>query len=549
MSEQPTFEIGLVMAGAISAGAYTAGALDFLIEALDTWEAAKAAGDPLAPPHAVQLKVMAGASAGGICAAIAGVALGHEFTHVKAQNVGDASNPFFKPWVEDIDISMLLDNGDLADDDAKVYSLLNASRLPAIVDAVLDTAGPTKKRAYVADPLPVRFTVGNLKGIPYNIGMRGNTAGTHVMRLHGDDYSFLVGTPAAAQPVVADWNSVTGPNSSADPGWRKLGKACLASGAFPLFLLAKVLRRDRHDALNRQTFVLPGDGTDDPVHGKAREIPVDPAWPTTKPADPYDFLCVDGGIINNEPLELARHVLAGSKLARNPRAGNEATRAVLMIDPFVNPPELGPGTDLPVTGLIGPLTDAWKMQCRFKPVDLALADAKNVYSRFLLAPSRGNAGPDSGHPCASGGLGGFLGFFHRAFREHDYLLGRRNCQRFLQEHFSLPAGNPLFKTWSGTLKTDLTIADPSGPHLPIIPLLGACRDEEPLPGWPAGKLDPKTLKPAIEARADKVFDRLIAGLGTIQRWYIWAGWKFGGRGLVSDKAVGAVAEALKSQKL
>ena len=36
------FEIGLVMAGAISAGAYTAGVIDFLVQALDEWENAKA---------------------------------------------------------------------------------------------------------------------------------------------------------------------------------------------------------------------------------------------------------------------------------------------------------------------------------------------------------------------------------------------------------------------------------------------------------------------------------------------------------------------------
>jgi hypothetical protein len=33
----PTFEVGLALAGAASAGAYSAGVLEFLIEALDTW--------------------------------------------------------------------------------------------------------------------------------------------------------------------------------------------------------------------------------------------------------------------------------------------------------------------------------------------------------------------------------------------------------------------------------------------------------------------------------------------------------------------------------
>src|SRR5271163_2793770 len=35
--EMATFKIGINMAGAVSAGAYTAGVLDFLIEALDAW--------------------------------------------------------------------------------------------------------------------------------------------------------------------------------------------------------------------------------------------------------------------------------------------------------------------------------------------------------------------------------------------------------------------------------------------------------------------------------------------------------------------------------
>jgi len=39
-----TFELALVLGGTVSAGAYTAGALDFLIEALDCWEAARAGG-------------------------------------------------------------------------------------------------------------------------------------------------------------------------------------------------------------------------------------------------------------------------------------------------------------------------------------------------------------------------------------------------------------------------------------------------------------------------------------------------------------------------
>ena len=47
------FELGLCLGGTVSAGAYTAGVLDFLIEALDAWTRAKEDKAPDAPPHEI----------------------------------------------------------------------------------------------------------------------------------------------------------------------------------------------------------------------------------------------------------------------------------------------------------------------------------------------------------------------------------------------------------------------------------------------------------------------------------------------------------------
>ncbi len=41
MREQKTLHLGICMAGAISAGAYTAGVIDYLLESLENWEKAK----------------------------------------------------------------------------------------------------------------------------------------------------------------------------------------------------------------------------------------------------------------------------------------------------------------------------------------------------------------------------------------------------------------------------------------------------------------------------------------------------------------------------
>jgi hypothetical protein len=40
-------------------------------------------------------------------------------------------------------------------------------------------------------------------------------------------------------------------------------------------------------------------------------------------------------------------------------------------------------------------------------------------------------------------VGGLWRVFERKFRAHDYQLGRRNCQRFLEKHFVLPLDNPI----------------------------------------------------------------------------------------------------------
>ena len=91
-----TFELGLVMAGAISAGAYTGGVIDFLIEALDSWEAAQAAAEdgsgPVVPRHNVEIKVMAGTSAGGMTTAIAGAALGGDIEPVRELGTQDSES-------------------------------------------------------------------------------------------------------------------------------------------------------------------------------------------------------------------------------------------------------------------------------------------------------------------------------------------------------------------------------------------------------------------------------------------------------------------------
>jgi hypothetical protein len=113
-----TFELGLVLGGTVSAGAYTAGALDLLVQALDAFHGKI---DPPAP-HKVILRLASGSSGGAVCAAILGLSLNRQFTHVdndqaalNAEGAGPADNKFWDVWVNKLSFLPMLDTDDLAE--------------------------------------------------------------------------------------------------------------------------------------------------------------------------------------------------------------------------------------------------------------------------------------------------------------------------------------------------------------------------------------------------------------------------------------------------
>ncbi|PYE14091.1 patatin-like phospholipase [Paraburkholderia silvatlantica] len=441
--EVGVFDIGLVLAGAISAGAYSAGVLDYLVEALDAWEAAKSEKQDV-PMHRVRIRVIAGASAGSMNGAIAAVALQYDFHHVRSGDSGE-SNPFYDAWVKRISIDKLLAVHDLVGESPVVRSALDSTILQSITDDSLNYQAKVKHRPYLEGRVRFIFTQGGLRGIPYFLKLNGNTNEGLAMSLHKSYRSFSIGfngMPIRRRPDDMPLATDIGQPKATDAGWASLGNAALGSGAFPIGLAPRLEKRNVAD-LNWRYVTGVGD----------KPIWLTPAWASTlngvTPTPPYpcfDEFVVDGGTMDNELLDLARAEMAGT-VARNERNGLLAKRALIMIDPFAdalttdfNKQESGRSGNLISSG-IG-LLGAWKNQARFNPVDLALALDDSVFSRFLIAPSRkrsdGTRDPSSAFDLASGALGGFGGFLDEEYRRHDYLLGRRNCQQFLANYFTLP---------------------------------------------------------------------------------------------------------------
>jgi hypothetical protein len=526
-----TFEIGLVLGGTVSAGAYTAGVLDFLIEALDEWTSRRdaAGSDPdRVPPHKTVIKLVTGTSGGGVNAAVLARALAFDFPHVTratAPTIERTGNPFYDLWVNNVSLSGFLDTSDI--DRKKFVSLLNGDVLDAAANTgVAFTSSIWRPRSWITDPLRVILTLTNLSGVPYTTEFTGAVPGfAESFVNHADYVRFAVAYPGSPFVEPRPDEFVLGFQSDRFPqalDWQSFGEFAKATSAFPLGFPARPLGRPM-EHYRWRVAALPGDGT---VDFPARLVPLIPDWAAMAPggensfpAD-YHFLVVDGGATDNEPIGLARTSLAGM-LGRNPRDGKTANRGILLVDPFAGGAGLGPSSSLTLPEIVWPIVQGLVEQTRYDSSDILLALDDNVFSRFMIAPiSAAVAGEKA---IASAGFGAFIGFACRDFMRYDYMLGRANAQAYLKTTFVLDAANPIFSNWRPNLKLnpDFRVVDADGnAFLPIIPLMGAAKIPETLESWPRGKLDPESYRDAVESRFRALVEYEGAGgfLSGIATW-------------------------------
>ena len=505
--EKPGFQIGIAMAGAVSAGAYTAGVFDFLMEALSEWEKAKARGDRV-PQHDVFISAVSGTSAGGITAALglASVMGGIRPTEQPAANpkqtqpIKRVLPELYDVWVTKTKLfatssktpgvraPALLDTDDIKPGRLP-SSLLNSDVLTAIARESLSSIHPMGEgQAFFTTPMHLFLTHTNLDGIPYPIAFEDDV---YWMSLHEDRAHFALSglgqRPFSKECRWLDtWHDPGEPidlrqleslhgASAGQPlkePFEQLAQSALTTSAFPFGLAA---RQMSVDPLNLRRRALPFDAGSFPDTLLKQDFG---PLPTIKRAN---FVCVDGGTLNNEPFEIVRWTIRDLDEAQNSRDPRAANRAVILIAPF--PPQsrsnfdvLGKMRDLGM-GFVGKtLLPALVDQARFKASDLIAAADPKVYSRYLIAPVRMKGSNDPALAC--GALYAFGGFIDECFREHDFQLGRRNCQWFLRKHFTLHPSNPVFG-----VETDPNA--PENAERPIIPLVGAADVPiEDLPPWP-----------------------------------------------------------------
>ncbi|MCB9265419.1 MAG: patatin-like phospholipase family protein [Lewinellaceae bacterium] len=485
-AQPKVFRIGIAMAGAVSAGAYTAGVIDYLLESLSRWEKEKEKNksieekikletdpkkieelkkqyDHSVPMHDVIIDVIGGSSAGGMTAAITALSLFEGIRPInEVENPEKEGNKLYDSWVnlnDDLEngiptLHQMLGTEDIAEGNG-VTSFLNSRPIDNIAVRAMDLKRVQEKLPdYISGDLEVILTITSLRGIPLAVNFYEEQKKSteeppkpaHMMSLHKGVAHFKV--YRGEGPIDPE-----GPlpfNPSEKQHRRDLLDAAIATGAFPLGLAPRHIKnipKSYLEGMVKRMFArkTAKGGFDEKLSAKLLHINLQ--------NKPFNFYAVDGGTVNNEPFG---EVIKALEIKYEGQG--EKNYAVLMIDPFPNF-EKQDEKDIEKTPtlltLAPKIIGAIRGQAMIKESDLVEGLAQDPTLRMIF-PSRrfknekGEMEKDP-FPISCGSLDGFGGFFSREFREHDFQLGRKNCQSFLRNYFCIPMGRArqmsVFADW------------------------------------------------------------------------------------------------------
>lgn len=444
MEQRPKFKICLTMAGAVSAGGFTAGVMDYLLETLDLWEKAKQKNirlekehpdhDDSVPMHEVEIDVISGSSAGGITGALTMLNLiDDEHQPVNKDNPFGKHNRFYQSWVEMGDddsvntFEKMLATGDLASlkKGEKPKALLNSAAIDIIADNALQVHRFRPYPAYISDSLDLILTTTNLRGINFKIDFGGNATSGPVITSHAGFFRYKLKNARFKEGIPDGDDLYYVLNLEQERDMDYLKNATLSTAAFPIGLRSREVAISQ-EYINRYPKYL---------FGKRSGI-----RPLIKEGTVYKFNSIDGGLINNEPFAIALKVLR----EKHPAELMRDRYAVIMIDPFPNKDndidEENPTAD--ILSVAKGMFRSLRNQVMFNQD--GIMDALELVDRtkFLIEPIRkvmeGGEMIRAKNDLASAPFSGFAGFIDRSFRHHDYYLGRQNCQTFLRYYFAVP---------------------------------------------------------------------------------------------------------------
>jgi hypothetical protein len=516
-----------------------------------------------------------------------------------------------------------------------VTSLLNSDFIDTIANGLMlpdEDENQKLRPGYIADDLELCLSLSNLNGVPFSIPFNagepksksGNQSADSYTVYNYKDYGHFMNVPDGVTPkygqIPINFTGAYYENAN-------MLKQCLkATGAFPIGLKYRLVERHKDYILKNPL-----------LSGAQNSAQIADVLP-----EKYATLNVDGGMMNNEPFDVAAYLMYrklkgddfNSRLSFE-ECVNRYTQSfkvfesreekeeeldlinsedifstILMVDPF--PTVAGyeyqePDSATDLLGIIKKIYGAFRGQLLMKPEDLYKATSNSKgrvsdYSRFMIAPRRKlmrNRDKETGKiyftqldgsdAIACGSLEGFGGFIDKEFREHDYRLGRFNCQHFLQKRFGFiydrandkPEGDFISKCYMDTsrrkhysIASDKSAStlpfipdiDPFGAEPSCVPMFDYWKEEkdtleriqkcgQPYPEWPQldgqAVLDSLTAqKPVLESRLKKMIGSLapkIVGTGLVAAIGVFVLKRKSGK--IADTLFDTMLERLRKHRL
>jgi predicted acylesterase/phospholipase RssA len=243
--------LAIVISGAVSLGAYEAGVLYEVLRGLENHNT-----DPAtSPEQRIVIDVLSGASAGGMTAAITSRTL--LFNAGALANAYD--NPFYNPWVRDIDLLPLLE---LREGEDPAFSMLSSALIERISRAYLGAPATAHASRSIGTELRLGLAMSNLNGVDYGVQQRD-----------GETFEYT--------RFQDEFLRKLDHQSRGGDLWDQIRRAAVACGAFPFAFRVQELLRLRSEY--GPNFIDPG--------------------------RPLRFAYADGGIFQNEPLGLAKRLV------------------------------------------------------------------------------------------------------------------------------------------------------------------------------------------------------------------------------------------------
>jgi hypothetical protein len=283
--------LAITIAGAVSLGSYEAGVLYELMRAIRTFN--EAAADD----KKIYVDVLTGASAGGMTAAMVSQRLMYDADSLE----GEFSNSLYQAWVERISLMELVKMGWR---EKKWHSLFSSNLIARIGREMLiasmqgQGSGPhaaVEQINGVPETLRVGLALTNLNGIDYMIPILGSDEGGFNYTRSVDQKLFKVTADGQANAAL----------------WEEMCDAAVGSGAFPAAFRPKGIQR----SVDEFGEPLPAD-KHRWVQGKTY---VDWSGPS-----PAQFAYADGGVLQNQPLGIAKDLVDAAVDDREVRLGPAA---------------------------------------------------------------------------------------------------------------------------------------------------------------------------------------------------------------------------------